>query len=273
VTVRATLNFDRLETMTESYTPGTSGTPVPRSSTAVEETYTTAAGAAIAAAVPGAAANVPGANQALDATTGGGGDGTDYRRTETTTNFEVGKTLTKNVQAVGGVKKLSVSLLLDERVPEAQLQPLQQAVSAAVGTDKERGDTVAVSRFAFDRAQVEEADKAFAAEASRDQLFGYVRMALPVIALIVGFVLVKLLLKSAGSRGAYRALELQPALPGGGAASAALAAGGPALRALPAPPPIEEARSEIEERVTDLVSRQPDMVAEVMQSWLREDHS
>ncbi len=270
ITVRAVLNFDRLETMTESYTPGVAGTAVPRSSTAIEETYTTAAGAAGAAAVPGAAANVPGANQALAANAAGGGDGTDYKRTETTTNFEVGKTLTKNVQAVGGVKKLSVSLLLDDRVAEAQVQPLEAAVSAAVGLDKERGDAVAVSRFAFDRSQIEEADKAFAAEASRDQLLGYVRMALPVIALVIGFVLLKLLLKSAGSRGAYRALAVQPALGAGGTAAAGLPSGAAALRALP-PPPIDEARSEIEERVSELVARQPDMVAEVMQSWLRED--
>ena len=208
VSVRAILNFDRLET--ETFTPGIGGDQVQRSSTAVTETYSTN-GDASTGAVPGAVANIPGADTSLPVPAGSAessesGSGTNYSRSESTSNFEVGRTVTRSVQAVGRVERLSVSLLLDESVTEEQATALMEAVSAAAGVDADRGDTIVFSRLPFDRTAVEDAQAAFAAEASTAQILGYVRIALPVLVLAVAFFF-RMLMRSVNARGAYRLVE------------------------------------------------------------------
>ena len=104
VSVRATLNFDRAETETESFTPGQEG-GVPRSATTVTETYSTA-DELTGGVVPGAVANVPGADTDLPGDiTPSEGTETAYNRQESTTNFEVGRTVTRTVQAPGRVEQ------------------------------------------------------------------------------------------------------------------------------------------------------------------------
>jgi flagellar biosynthesis/type III secretory pathway M-ring protein FliF/YscJ len=136
--------------------------------------------------------------------------------------------------------------------------------------DDARGDTIAVGRFAFDHTLVEEATAAFKQEASRDQLMGYARIALPVVAVVVGLVLFRLLMRSVASHSdGYRFAGGQAALVDGRAGAIALGAGESAIRALPAPS--AEMRSEMEQHVTKLISTQPQMVSDVMQAWIRED--
>ena len=265
VAVRVEMDFDRLETETEAYDAGADEDGVPRSATTVTESYSTEGADVSVGAVPGAVANVPGADGNLPTGDTVTPNSTDYSRSETTTNFEVGRTVTRTTEAPGDVERISLSLLLDEEVPEAQVGPLQAAVEAAVGIDSARGDTVAVTRFAFDRTAIEEAEAAFAASGSTDQILGYVRIALPIVVLIVAFIFFRLLMRSVSKRG-YRVVgATQQALPAG--AAAALVAPQSAA-ALPVPP---DRRSEVEERVTGLVNEQPERVAEVVQAWIRED--
>ena len=269
VQVRATLNFDRLETETESFAPGTTqGDGLPRSTTAVQETYQTT-GDASTGAVPGAIANVPGADGSLAPLPEG--VTTNYNRTETTQNFEVDRTVTRTTQAPGSVERVSVSLLLDESVPPEQATSLQEAVAAAVGIDAERGDQIVVSRLPFDRTLTDAATEAFASEASQNQLLGYARMALPVIALIVGFIFFRLLVRSVSRRAVYAAED-------GMASGGTTALGGASTQALRAvahqpslPAPEQERRSEVESQVQAMAKNNPDSVVEVVQAWLRED--
>lgn len=275
VKVRATLNFDKLETETESFSPAqgsANGQGTPRSSSSVTETYTTN-GSASTGAVPGAVANIPGANAALNTTTPENA-ATSYQRTENTSNFEMGKTVQRTQQAPGRVERLAVSLLLDESVAEAQAADLQQAVATAVGIDAQRGDQVAVSRLTFDKRTLEQAQSAFASESATDKYISYGRLALPVVALVIGFVFFKMLL------GAVRPYAPQVATVRSlntGANALALAsdepAGLPAGRrpaALPLPPP-EDPKSDVERHVQALAQTRPEAVAEVVQAWLREE--
>jgi flagellar M-ring protein FliF len=248
----------------------------------VREAYTTAAGQT-AGEIPGAVANVPGANANLPGGTQpavGAGNGTNYERTETTSNFELDRVLTKQVAAAGGVRRLSVSLLLDESIAEDKVEALQKTVAAAAGINQERGDTIVVTRVPFDRSAIEEATQAFAAEASRDMIFSYVRIALPVLALVAVFVFTRMLMRSLGRRGAGNP-AYAGALPEGYGAGMALPMGAAgmalpdvaanAIRALP-PPPLEEVkRSDLEVSVQRMAQTHPETVAEVVQSWLRED--
>jgi flagellar M-ring protein FliF len=280
VNVSATLNFDQIETQTEKFTQPENGSA--RSSKTVREAYTTAAGQT-AGEIPGAVANVPGANANLPGGTQpavGAGNGTNYERTETTSNFELDRVLTKQVAAAGGVRRLSVSLLLDESIAEDKVEALQKTVAAAAGINQERGDTIVVTRVPFDRSAIEEATQAFAAEASRDMIFSYVRIALPVLALVAVFVFTRMLMRSLGRRGAGNP-AYAGALPEGYGAGMALPMGAAgmalpdvaanAIRALP-PPPLEEVkRSDLEVSVQRMAQTHPETVAEVVQSWLRED--
>lgn len=282
VNVSAQLNFDRVETQTEKYTQPDNGAA--RSSKTVKEAYTTGAGGTANGEIPGAVANVPGANANLPGGTQpavtAGGAGTNYERSETTQNFELDKVVTKSSAAPGTVKRLSVSLLLDESIAEDQAKALQENVAAAIGIDKDRGDAVMVSRVPFDRSAIDEANKVFAAQASQDMIFSYVRIGLPVLALVAVFVFTRMLMRSLGRRGgpqaAYAAMQdgyaSGMALPAGAAGGMALPdMAANAIRALP-PPPLEEVkRSDLEISVSRMAQTHPETVAEVVQSWLRED--
>lgn len=91
----------------------------------------------------GARANIQGA------TAQGGNTSSDYNRSSTEENFGVDKTIQKTKVAPGTVEKLDVALVLDASLPQATVSQLQAAVASAVGLDRQRGDTLAVSQVAF----------------------------------------------------------------------------------------------------------------------------
>jgi flagellar M-ring protein FliF len=266
VSVSAVLNFDRVELERESFAAPEGGTP--RSSSTVTETYSTE-GQDDAGQIPGALTNVPGANANLPVTTTGGPTTTtNYQRTETTSNFEVDRTVTRQVEAPGKVMRMSVSLLLDESVTPEQAEALSESVAAAVGIDESRGDRVVVTRLAFDTSVLEAASQAFAEEAATDKILTYARMALPFVMLLVAFIFFRLLVRSVTSR-AVRTFDMGgPMLAGAGGVGAMPAEA--ALRALP-PPSDEIKRSDLEVSVHKMASTHPETVAEVVQSWLREE--
>ncbi|MEX2031729.1 MAG: flagellar basal-body MS-ring/collar protein FliF, partial [Dehalococcoidia bacterium] len=130
VSVSALLNFNKVETQRESYSAPEAGTP--RSSSTVQESYTTSE-ADGNGQIPGALANVPGANANLptvEDSTALTSTGTVYSRAETTSNFEVDKTTTYEVEAPGRVERLSVSLLLDDSVSPELADSLMASVAA-----------------------------------------------------------------------------------------------------------------------------------------------
>lgn len=285
VLVRATLNFDRVETNTESFTPGQStGTGpandgVKRSTTSVQETYA-ANGAAAAGQIPGAVANVPGANQNLGAAAtpaANGANGTNYNRSETTTNFEVSRTAVKRVEALGNVQRQSVSILFDESVPETVAQSLQASVGAAAGINKDRGDTLVASRFAFDATQLQAAQQGIPPVGLVQRLTGYLRLGLPLPIMLIGFMVFRRMVRSVTAR-SYRVIQPLPSLATAGGGTLALGAGGEdsavvqaAVRTLPELRAPDEQRSEIEERVANFATAQPQAVADVVQAWLKEE--
>jgi flagellar M-ring protein FliF len=268
VSVRATLNFNKVERQSETYSAPGNGTP--RSMSQVQEQYTTADTQA-AGQIPGALANVPGANANLPTETNDAANtsGTNYSRTESTTNFEVDRVTTIEVEAPGRVERLSVSLLLDDSVTAAQAESLQQSVAAAVGIEVNRGDQMVLTRIPFDRSAIDEAAQVFAAQAATEELMGYARMGLPVLMLLVGFIFFRLLVRSVNKR-AVRAFDV-------GAASPALAAAGAgevggavnAIRALPQPEEVR--RTDLEVSIEKMARTNPESISEVVQAWLRED--
>ncbi|WP_320669652.1 flagellar basal-body MS-ring/collar protein FliF [Patulibacter defluvii] len=102
-------------------------------------------GGATAGGASGAAANVPG----YAATGNAGGGDSRYRHRSGEREFGVDKTVTRRKLAAGGVRKQSVSVLVSDAVPAAQVPAIRDAVAAAAGIDRARGDQLVVSRLPF----------------------------------------------------------------------------------------------------------------------------
>jgi len=254
VTVRADLNFDQVTSVQDQF--GAPDEVIARSSTSTTETFT---GSNLNVGnVPGTGAN---------GGTGGGANTTangnsTYTRTETTTNNEINKTTSTTVKAPGSIDRLSVSVVLDESVTAAQEASITSAVAAAVGLDQTRGDTMSVTRLPFD-ASVRE-DLLPAASDGLGTYLQYLKLLLPMLAVVLGFILVMLLLRSLGKR--------QLALPMPQAqqriAAPVMAAALPGVESMPA---LQPATDPHEERVLKLADANPRAVADVVQTWMREE--
>jgi flagellar biosynthesis/type III secretory pathway M-ring protein FliF/YscJ len=104
----------------------------------------------------------------------------------------------------------------------------------------------------------------------------YGRFALPVVALLVGFVFFKMLL-GAVRPAAPQVATVAPRSAAAQAQAALAIAGGGELPTIAAPrraalpPPPEDTTSEVEKHVQSLAKTRPEAVAEVVQAWLREE--
>jgi flagellar M-ring protein FliF len=198
VTVRADLNFDKVDTTAESY-DYTAGTP-PISESTTTEGYT---------GTNGATGGVLGAETP---TTGGTGDST-YDKSSTTSNNAVGKTVTTTEGAVGTVDRLTVSVAMDSAtaggVDQVQLQNL---VSNAVGLDTARGDAITVASMAFDQTAAQQAAadlKAAQAAEKSAQMWSLVKTG--GIALGIALLVLVVWLRSRRNREEYEEFEEEEA--------------------------------------------------------------
>jgi flagellar M-ring protein FliF len=250
VTVRADLNFDKVDTTAESYDfkPGTP--PISESTTNEKYAGTGAAtGGVLGAETPA---------------TGGSGNST-YDKSSNTANNAVGKTVTTTEGAIGTVQRLTVSVVMDNAtaggVNQTQMQSL---VSNAVGLNTARGDAITVASMAFDTtaAQKAAADlKAAQAAEKSAQMWSMIKTG--GIALGIALLVLVVWLRSRRNREEYEEYEddeLEPERiqvesvrdPAQDDRAAQLAA---AKR--------EKVRGEISEMVSD----RPDEVATMLRGW------
>lgn len=90
-------------------------------------------------------------------------------RVQTTTNYEIDKTVRRTVGGSGRVNRLTVSVVVDHKTVNdtqvartaAELQQIESLVAAAVGIDENRGDSVVVQTMPFAKSQSELASPAF----------------------------------------------------------------------------------------------------------------
>ncbi|NNE65137.1 MAG: flagellar M-ring protein FliF [Pyrinomonadaceae bacterium] len=83
-------------------------------------------------------------------------------RNATTTNYEIDRTITKTVGGGGRVNRINVSVVVDHKQVEGnrvartanELSQIERLVSAAVGADTERGDSVVVQTMPFDQGDI-----------------------------------------------------------------------------------------------------------------------
>jgi flagellar M-ring protein FliF len=170
--VAADLDFSMVEQTAETYKPN----PVPNEAAIRSQQMSETNGDAgkQASGVPGALSNQPPGAASAPITAAvapgaGGGAGTAAGggnvHKESTVNFEVDKTIQHVRQPVGGVKRLSVAVVVNHRkdakgankpLSSAELSQVQNLVKEAMGFSQARGDTLNVVNAAFTESEAEE---------------------------------------------------------------------------------------------------------------------
>jgi flagellar M-ring protein FliF len=152
VKVTAEVNFDRIEENSESYDPDQQ---VVRSEQRSEETST--AQERNNTPPVGLAANVPGQNPQGTSV----GNSQQQIRSEETINYEIGRTVRRQIKEGGTVRRLSVAILVEGRyqkvdgqdtyVPYSaeELRKFEALVKSAIGFDESRGDVVEIIDMPF----------------------------------------------------------------------------------------------------------------------------
>lgn len=198
VGVTADMNWDQVQTDNEIYKPTDEGNAL-RSSQVITEAYT--GSGAVPGGIPGTASNIPSAAPSYQTTTTGE-TGNSYLRNETVSNYEVSKSLSRVVAATGQLKRLSISVMVDNITDTTTLEAIQPAVVAAAGIDFDRGDVITVSNVAFDRTYYAEQRSAVEAAQQRDFILKLAQWAAVAVALVALFF---------AARGIQRALRPAPA--------------------------------------------------------------
>ncbi|NTV95810.1 MAG: flagellar M-ring protein FliF, partial [Thiobacillus sp.] len=173
--VRADLDFSEDESTSESYKPNP--TPETQAVRSQQTSQETGGGGNQAGGVPGALTNQPpgpataplnapaGANAGTAANAAGAQAGASSRR-DSTTNFELDKTIRHVREPVGRIKRLSAAVVINYRastepdakptpIPAQELEQISNLVKEAVGYNQARGDTVNVVNAAFTETKVE----------------------------------------------------------------------------------------------------------------------
>jgi flagellar M-ring protein FliF len=261
VRVNAQLNFD--DTQGTSTVYGTaSPSAAPLSEARVDESYSgngAAGGGTLGQILPTAVAT--------SGTNGG------YTRSQSTVNNSVDQSVTKTVVAPGGVKRMTVAVVLDAKTAgtlnTAQIQAL---VANAVGLDTARGDSVQVDSLPFDTTAEAAATKELAAAAKAAKNASYLALAKKVgIALLILIIFFMAMRRRKKDETTIETMATD--LPNSGLVlnpeQAALGSGSQLAIAAES----EVTRDKMRDDVAALVDNQPDDVAQMLQGWLAERKS
>ncbi len=268
VSVTAELDFDATERVSESYDSNEDALPLTERETTEEYTGT------------GNAAGVLGPDNI--AVPEGQTDG-NYTNTSSERNNAVDKTTERIVAAPGTVRRQSVSVAVDQQAAATiNINDLQAMVTAAAGIDEERGDTVTVTRMAFDDTTAQAAAEALtaaeaeAAEAAQMEM--YRNLGIAAIALVS---IIALSIVAAARRRRNRMpqqveqealdlgeVELAP-VPAYNAAAELEQLEFPEMPELPAAPNDKALRAEKKRQdVVTLADEDPKQMAEILNEWI-----
>lgn len=261
VMVRAELSYDEVAERTETFTQDTQ---IPIREQVVTETFTG----------PGSAA--PGGVAGVDGDAGVDADGTegaiDYAKQENTTEYGVDSIVTNVVRAPGEIESLHVGVVVDDGsltgATVADATTLSELISASVGLQPERGDTLVVTPVPFQPVEALEPGETPSlltsdAPASSSPLDLVPQAVGAVVLLAVVASLVLMARKSSeGDEAPTAALPAgtAPGPDGGGGAQgqgASTESGDPL-----------EIEGPVRSDVLELVQRQPEDIATLLRGWL-----
>ena len=158
VRVSVELDFDERQTDRQTFTPVVDEAGIIRSQQDVSETYSGRSNmpggpAGVQGNVPGYVAEDRNANA-------------DYERKESTRNYEVNEENQKIVSSPGAISRLTVAVLVNDTMTDAQRENLLRVVSSAAGINEARGDVISVEPMPF---STEARDREAAAEAAEQK--------------------------------------------------------------------------------------------------------
>ena len=259
VRVTAALDFARTEKTEETFDPEE---PVIRSEQVSEER----SGAEMSGGIPGVQSNLEGNSvQAAAATP-------PTSRSQRTTNYEISKVVSRTTSPVGAVSRLSVSVLVADRVvpgkdggPAAteprtaeEIKALEAVVASALGIDPKRGDTIEVTSMPFIESE-EAGDEVAAAGGGLSPYLPYLRYGVLLAAGLLGYFLLVRPLTRTLQRDVtrhYKTVEQMEA-------EQAAAAGGAAAPGQPrSTDPLERIRREVD--------ADPAFGAHALKNWIRD---
>jgi flagellar M-ring protein FliF len=273
VKVNAELDFTQVESTVESY-DAEDPALISESLSSNEST------GALNGGVPGSLTNQPPANGtvAVDEIVEGEVVTLPSSRNNTSTrNFEVDRTIDYIRQAAGTVNRLSVAVVIDDRVEigdggervrvgrsDEEMERLTSLVREAVGFDANRGDTLQVTNFPF--RELEELPPGepvpFWQLPWVWDIARYLAAGIGIL-LLVTMVLRPVLKNLAAVPAPRQALALQSA--GGGASPAE------ALSAAPVEPNVSAAADAALGRARKVAEEDPRLVAQVVKRWINDD--
>jgi len=199
--ISATLDFDKVKEYSESF--DSEAEPIIRSQ---KETTDIIEAKDSTAGTPGTQSNIPGSGAQTTSTNAGSGKKSSH--TDKLTNYEVSKITKEVINSTGAIKKLSVSVLLDNKTVEKEvdgkwvtetvpltddeMEKINEQVVAAVGIEKGRGDVVSVVNMAF-ASSISKAELGkMASEKMWNRIF---KLATPLISLVFFIILLLFVIK------------------------------------------------------------------------------
>ncbi len=276
------MNFDRVQETDESFNPDQQ---VPRSTQSVtDESRSTEADKPVTVQN-----NLPNADAGNTSQSG-----SQEKRQEETTNYEIGKTVRTLVREQPQIARISLAVMVDgEMLPDAkgklvwhersaaELARLTQLVESAIGFNAKRGDKVELvsMRFSPDDGSMEAASQGWLGLAlDKDDVLSLARSVILGAVVLLGILFV------------LRPMALRLAAGDTGAADAALPAPSPLLTPappVPALPPPEPAfadgsmvnvaniegmmRASSIRRIGDLVVKHPEETLSIVRNWLTQE--
>lgn len=253
VTVVAEMNFDRREISDKTYSPVIGDEGIIRSSQEYEESYEGSGDTPIG--VPGTTSNVPEYQAATD------NNSSKYQKTDNRINYDLNERLEQQIIARSEIKKLNVSVVVNRELEQAEHDKVFSLVAAAIGYESLRGDQLTVLGMEFDKSLENEYQEMLQyrnAERTRTLIiYG--------VAGLIGLILLWLV---------FRRTRNAPIAQTKGSNINTII--GDAMEEM-APTitheltPEEKARKQMRQELSDLVSKRPEDVAQLLKTWLMDD--
>jgi flagellar M-ring protein FliF len=254
VRVSAALDFDQKTIERDIYQPVVDGKGIARSVQNLQEFFE---GTNSGAGVPGTTSNPP--TYPIDAT----GQDVVSERYQSSTTYEITNIKEYQEVAPGTVKRMTVAVVVDGELTQAQITAIEQTVSAAIGLDITRGDAVIVQGIPYDKTFQDAAAEDFLPVEDVQPWYIYL---IQILAILFAFFLI------------YRALfrrrrrtdDEDDGLDIVVGDELAIGADGMTYK-LGSLSPDEMERQKMIEQIQSMARKQPDDVANLIRTWLSED--
>ena len=201
----------------------------------------------------GTTSNIPGY------VTGGNNTQSTFEKKDAIRNYEINETKEKLVVAPGGIKRISVAVLVDASVSKAQQESITKALSSAAGINSTRGDSISVEPITFSTEiadQIKREEQELAQEQQKTQWIK-IGAGVGVVVLVAGI----------GAWALKRRQEEEIEV----LSMEATPIEQIAVKGIMDLSPVERERNEQQEAIENLAKAKPDEVALLLKTWLAED--